>query len=77
MGERGESESTKAAYSSLLMRIVLISCAQYGSMHEIYAKNAAAGFFSAAVFSIGCLFYFKCVIPSNASRRRFAAIPPA
>ena len=30
MGERGESESTNAAYSSLLMRIVLISCAQYG-----------------------------------------------
>ena len=30
MGERGESESTNAAYSSLLMRIDLISCAQYG-----------------------------------------------
>ena len=30
MGERGESESTNTAYSSLLMRIDLISCAQYG-----------------------------------------------
>ena len=37
MGERGESESTKAAYSSLLMRIVLISCAQYDRTRENYA----------------------------------------
>ena len=37
MGERGESELTKAAYSSLLMRIVLISCAQYDRTRENYA----------------------------------------
>ena len=39
MGERGESESTNAAYSSLLMRIVLISCAQYGRVRAKLCKN--------------------------------------
>ena len=50
MGERGESESTKAAYSSLLMRIVLISCAQYDRTRENYAlcKKQRARRFSGA-----------------------------
>ena len=39
MGERGESESTNAAYSSLLMRIDLISCAQYGRARAKLCKN--------------------------------------